>query len=73
MFVCSSYQGIEQQLEGAVGLGAVLGPEADQDHPAFLVLGRDHPGFLGQGLFADEPAALKQVAVGLAPASAIGK
>jgi len=35
--------------------------------------GRDHSGFLGQGLFADEPAALKKVAVGLAPASAIAK
>lgn len=29
------YQGVEQQLEGAVGLGAALGAEADEDYAAF--------------------------------------
>jgi hypothetical protein len=47
-------------------LGPVLCTEPDQDHPALPVFGRDHPCFLGQSLFPDQPGALKQVAVGVA-------
>ena len=46
-----------------MGLGSMLGPEPDEDYLALTKFCRDHCRLLGQGLFPDEPAALKKVTV----------
>ena len=51
------HQRVEQQLVGTVGLGAVLRPDSEEDHPPILVFGFDHGRPLREGLFADEPSA----------------
>ena len=55
----SLQQSIEQQFEGAVGLGSVLGPEPDENDPTLALLGDHHPGLLGDVVLADEPTALQ--------------
>ena len=62
----SLQQGVEQELEGAVGLESILGAEADEDHSALPLFGHHHPRLLGNVLLADEPPALQEVAVGVA-------
>ena len=42
----------------------MLLPEPDEDHSTLPDAGGNHRRFSGQGGFADEPAALKQVAIG---------
>src|SRR5271169_4384461 len=50
---------VEEEFEGSVGLGAVLGAEANEID--FAHLGRDHGCFAGDVSLADEPAALEDV------------
>src|SRR5271156_175672 len=52
---------VEEEFEGSVGLGAVLGAEANENDFAFAHLGRDHGCFAGDVSLADEPAALEDV------------
>ncbi len=49
-----------------MGLGSILGAEADQDHPALALFGHHHPCLLGNVLLADEPTALQEVPVAVA-------
>jgi hypothetical protein len=49
-----------------VGLRAVLGPYAVEDHATLAVHGRDHRGLLRERRLAHEPPALEQVAIGKA-------
>ena len=58
-------QRVEKKLEGAVGLGSILGAEPNQDHPALSLFGHHHPRLLGDVLLPDEPAALEKIAVAI--------
>ena len=52
---------VEQQLEGAVGLAAMLHAEAEQDDPPLLDLGLDDGRLSGDHLGAHQPAALQEI------------
>src|SRR5690606_10249828 len=59
-------QRVEHQLERAVGLVTVLWTETNQHDPAFPIAHDRCRGLVRDDLLAEEPAALKDVAVDVA-------
>ncbi len=57
-------EGVEKQLERAVGLRAVLRSESEQYDPTLPVARGDHGTLPGDLFFADEPPALQDVSIG---------
>ena len=67
----SAHQSIKEQLERAVSLAPVLGPESDQNDLTFAVSDIDHCRLIGQVLFSDEPTALEEIPILVADYSLI--
>jgi len=56
-----------------VGLGAVLRGETEHNDFSLAIIGLQQSRFVKQGLFSPKPAAHKQLAIGVATITFVGK